>query len=88
MHTLLILQLLIVATVGLHPADIVSGYQKAAKKVLEFLEGKQTRNGIPNSITFIHTTFAAPELTVHKIENPRDEKQVAHCLKTVLSAKQ
>jgi T-complex protein 1 subunit theta len=51
---------------GLHPSEIVIGYDKAAKKTMELLE----------------------TLSVHKLENPRDNAQLKHCIKSVIASKQ
>lgn len=83
---------------GLHPADIITGYAQAGKKVLELLESAFLLPPLLLSLcillrgltclVFFFNSSAGPELTVHKLENPRDPVQVAHCLKTVLAAKQ
>lgn len=51
---------------GLHPSEILIGYEKAAKKCLELLE----------------------DLTIHKIENIKDEEEVKKCIKTAIASKQ
>lgn len=51
---------------GLHPSEILIGYEKAAKKCLELLE----------------------DLTVHKIENIKDEEELKRCIKTAIASKQ
>jgi len=53
-------------TKGLHPSEIITGYDKAGKRALELLG----------------------ELVVHTLEDPRDQDQVAKCLKTAISSKQ
>jgi T-complex protein 1 subunit theta len=50
---------------GLHPSEIVIGYDKAAKKTMQMLE----------------------ELTAHRLENPRDNAQLKHCIKSVIASK-
>lgn len=50
---------------GLHPSEIVIGYDKAAKKTMELLE----------------------TLTIHKLENPHDNSQLRHCIKSVIASK-
>jgi T-complex protein 1 subunit theta len=51
---------------GLHPSEIIAGFEKAGKKAIELLE----------------------ELVVHKVEDVKDVKQVAHALKTAVGSKQ
>lgn len=50
---------------GLHPSEIVIGYDKAAKKTMQMLE----------------------DLTAHRLENPRDNAQLKHCIKSVIASK-
>jgi hypothetical protein len=78
---------------GLHPADIVSGYEKAAKKALEFLDGMKEPNpcariSLEKKRGKIVTFLLLAGMSVQKVEDPRNHEQVTKALRSVISAKQ
>jgi len=71
---------------GLHPSEIVSGYQRAGKKALELLEGTKIEFHFEKEEAILSRRCLG--LSTIKCEDVRDVKQVTRALKAVISAKQ
>lgn len=69
-------------TMGLHPSEIVHGYELARDKALAQLEG--TSRPLPCNCLLT----VVPELTSKTLESPLTEKSIAIALKTALASKQ